>query len=458
MATFEIGARWAGSRRLTLSAFNQGRGYRKDKMSSNRQKRLEKAQIRVLLNAPFFAPGVARLPVVFDPAVKTACTDGREIRWGTEFFDKLSDHELVTVLCHEVLHPMLGHLWRFQGMDADTANRACDHAINLMLKDFSALVTARRLADPFPFPGPADAYCADPRFKGMSEEQIYRELMSGPKNPGGAGKAGAGPAGSSGAGGSNGSLGANKVAPRGSQGPSAVPKPHSMPSFGQFTIPEPAAPGSAAASQAKREANDWQNTLIQAVTMAKGRGELPADLSRLVDGIVNPRVPWPSLLRNWLREQCAEDWSWQELDLTMTQSGFMLPSLKSERMGPVVFAIDTSGSIDGPLLQAFKSEVQGCLDQMRPVKVVEICCDAKITREREYFPGDSVLLDAPGGGGTSFVPVLSRCRDMQPQPKAVVYLTDGEGDYGDDPDLPVIWVMYGGRTSAPFGQVFKVEN
>ncbi len=428
-------------------------------MSASRQKRLEKAQIRVLFNAPFFAPAVARLPVVWDASIPTACTDGKEIRWSPEFFDSLADHELVTVLCHEVCHPMLGHIWRAPGgCDHRTWNIACDHAVNLMLKEFSALTVGKGKADPFPFPKPENAYCADPRFKGQSEEQIYRVLVSEGQNGGGGNGASAGGAQGSGNGTSQVSGQAIKTPVRGSAGPSSAPKAHSMPDFGQFSVPKPASAGSSEAVQGKRDAADWQNTLIQAVQLCKGRGVLPGELERLVDTLVNPRVPWSSVLRSMLWEQCADDWSWLRPDLTMESSGFILPSLYSERMGSVVFAVDTSGSIDGPLLQAFKSEIQGCLDQMRPVKVVEICCDAAITRERDYFPGDSVLLDAPGGGGTSFVPVMNRCRDMQPQPKAVVYLTDGDGDYGTDPGLPVFWVMYGGRKEAPYGTVVKVED
>src|SRR6266568_784145 len=147
-------------------------------MAISRDKRLERAQMRVLFPVPFFAPGVARLPVVWDDKIDTACTDGREIRWSPAFFDKLKDQELVTVLCHEVCHCMLGHLWRAPGgVDWDTWNQATDHAVDLMLKEFSGLVIAKQLADPFPFPDPQDAYYADPAFAGLSEEVIY-ELLS----------------------------------------------------------------------------------------------------------------------------------------------------------------------------------------------------------------------------------------------------------------------------------------
>jgi len=403
-------------------------------MSITREKRVERAQMRVLFRVPFFAPAVARLPVSFEKGAgdNTAHTDGTCIKMDPDFVDKLTDDQLVTLLCHEACHPMLGHLWRAPAaakVDQEswnTWNKATDHAVNLMLKEFSALTIAKRRADPFPFPPPEDAYCADPKFAGMAEEQIFNILNNRPKQPGGGG----------GKGGQSG----------------GKPGPGSMPSFGQFSQPGKTADP----TQQQHLRNDWNNTLIQAAEMAKGRGELPGCMERLVDALVNPKVPWVEILRSWLREQCQDDWDYLVPDLAMEDSGFLMPSLRDEKMGPVVFCIDTSGSIDRDLLKQFKSEEQGVLDDLRPSKVVEICCDSAVQSVREYLRGDRISHDAPGGGGTCFEPALKRCVEMEPQPKCIVYLTDGDGSFGKDPGIPVVWVMYGGCKTAPFGDVVTV--
>lgn len=409
-------------------------------MSKARMKRIEKAQLRVMFTVPFFACGVAKLPVEFDGTVETACTNGEVIKMSPAFVDRLSDAELVTLLCHEVSHPLLGHLWRLPpaGGDLRTANIACDHAVNLMLKEFSAGVMAKNLADPFPFPAPHDAYCADPQFKGLAEEVIYNRLASH-KPPGGLG-------------GSQGKGGAGKAAHKGSQVANSKLGAGSMPSFGQFE------PGKGAGKvPAKQLQNQWASTLLQSAKLAVGQGNLPASISRLVDSIVNPRVPWQDILRSYLREQRFEDWSWSRPDLTFEGSGFILPSLYSEGISSVVFCIDTSGSVDSALLAQFKAEMANCLDEMRPSKLIEICADAAIQRETEYQFGDRIKSDAPGGGGTSFIPALSRCAEMVPMPKAVVYLTDGMGEYGSEPPFPVIWCMYGGCDKAPYGQIVQAS-
>lgn len=395
----------------------------------SRQKRLEKAQMRVLFQVPFFAPGVAKLPVVWDDTIDTACTDGKEIRWSGKWFDSLPDECLPTVLCHEVAHCLLGHLWRApQGCDWQRWNIATDHAINLMLKEFSQQVMAKRLADPFPFPDPQDAYCADPAYAGLAEEVIYARL---PKGKGGGG----GGAGKGGAGGKGGK-----------------PAPGSMPSFGQMKQPGQAGQSSV---EQKKLANDWDGTLINSAKIMESqqKGDLPSSLQRFVEGLVKPVVPWWQILRSLIREQCSDDWNFLEPAIEFSGSGFLLPSLKSERMGPVVFATDTSGSIDHDLLRQFQSEKQNCLDDMRPSKVVDIYCDAKIHKVAEYGPGDTIGKEAPGGGGTDFRPVFEHLEKMDQPPKCIVYLTDLYGSFPEASPCPCIWVTWSKDIEVPFGEV-----
>lgn len=421
-------------------------------MSISRDKRLERAQMRVLFTVPFFAPGVARLPVIWDDTIETAATDGNKIRWSGKWFDSLPDAVIPTVLCHEVAHAMLGHLWRAPGgAEWEQWNIATDHAVNLMLKEFGAQVQAKRLADPFPFPDPQDAYCADPKFAGMAEEVIYNLLNS---QNSGSGQPQGKPGQGKGAGKGQSTSPGNQNALGGQ--PSAISRPRkgSMPSFGQMDKPV-----GSQGPQNKKLQNDWSATLIQAVQMAQGRGDILGCIARFVDELVNPQVPWQEILRSWLREQCADDWDFLKPDLTMDESGFILPSLHSERVGPMVFATDTSGSINHELLAQFQGEKQNCLDDMRPSKLVDIYCDTKIQKVAEYSQGEVIGKDAPGGGGTSFVPVFEHL-DKQPEtPKALVYLTDLDGSFPlEGPGYPVIWLVWGTDAQAPFGQTIRIDS
>lgn len=421
-----------------------------------REKRIERAQTRVIFTVPFFAPAVAKLPVVWDESLDTACTDGTGIRFSPAFCDKLTDPQLVTILCHEACHCLLGHLWRApEGADWDVWNEATDHAVNLMLQEFGAVVRGKGLADPFPFPEPADAYCADKRFSGMAEESIYKVLANRPKQQGGGGN---------GTGKGQGSPGGVQTPSPGqkpvvgtsgghSKAPQHKPQPGSMPSFGQMAKPKPGN-GNGNVPSAKKLQNDWNGTLIQSAKLASGQGSLPAGMERLVGELVSPTVNWWDILRSWLREQVADDWNWLAPAMEYDGSGFILPSLKSERCGPIVFATDTSGSINEELLARFQVEKQNCLDEMRPRKVVDIYCDARIHKVAEYTPGDIITKECPGGGGTDFRPVFEYVAKLPETVKAVVYLTDLYGSFPQaDPGVPVIWVSWTKGGTAPFGTV-----
>lgn len=389
-------------------------------MSATRDKRFQRAQMRVLFQVPFFAPAVAKLSeVVWDPAVETACTNGERLKWNPEFFDKLKDQEIVSVLCHEAMHCMLGHLWRapstVQGGEGwDKWNYATDHAVNLALQEFSQLVMSKNLADPFPFP---DEYppLRDPQYKGLSEEIIFSRIKS---PPGGGGKAGKGKPGKGG--------------------------------IGQIERP---AGAQADPAQQKKLANDWDGTLLQACQLAKGRGDLPVGMERFVNELVQPKVPWQEILRSWLREQCSDDWDWLKPAMEYEQSGFILPSLNSDRVGSVIMARDSSGSISDHVHAQFRGEQQNCLDDMRPKKLVDVHFDTKVHHVAEYGPGDVISHKRHCGGGTDFRPVFDWIAKQAESPKCVVILTDLDGTFPKEvPPYPVLWVSTC-EGQVPFGEV-----
>jgi len=198
--------------------------------------------------------------------------------------------------------------------------------------------------------------------------------------------------------------------------------------------------------------------LIQSARIAAGRGDLPGDLSKLVAAICSPKVHWRDVLRSWLREQCSDDWDFTRPAMEYSDSGFLLPSMHSDKVGAVVFASDWSGSTYGELVQQFHAEKQECLDSMRPSKLVDIGFDTRVLAVNEYVPGDTIDPTIKGGGGTSFKPIWKHLETMQPAAKCVVVLTDLDGVFGDDPGIPVVWCVFGGNKGpAPFGQVINIE-
>jgi predicted metal-dependent peptidase len=412
-----------------------------------RDKKIERAQMRVLFRVPFWAIGVTKLPVEWSDALPTAATDGEKMLINPKWLDSHPEEIVPTVLCHEVAHCLLGHLWRIPaGGDFEVWNRATDHCVNLMLKEFSAQVMAKGLADPFPFPKPESAYRMDPRFSGMNEEQIYAILLAEKQAEKQQGKGGGKGGGGKGGGGKG---GGGKPAAGGGQ-----PDPHSMPVFGEMIQPN-----AQDAGQAQAVKTQWESAAIQSAKLAEQRGECPGNLKRLVDKLTSSEVSWYELLRSWLREQAADDWNFETPAMEYSGSGFILPSLKSDKIGAAVFATDTSGSIDSEVLAKFQAEKQSFLDDCRPSSLLDIYCDSRVQKVAHYGPGDTIDLEAPGGGGTDFSPVFSKIEKMGVHPKCLVYLTDLYGTFPEvEPDFPVLWVVWSEGTQAPWGETVRVKS
>jgi predicted metal-dependent peptidase len=105
------------------------------------EQRLEKATIKILSHKGKYEALTGILmygDVTVDDTTPTACTDGKNEKYGRAFIGTLTDAELRFVRLHEVYHKMYRHLliWRHLWKeDAALANQACDYVINCKLVD-----------------------------------------------------------------------------------------------------------------------------------------------------------------------------------------------------------------------------------------------------------------------------------------------------------------------------------
>ena len=105
----------------------------------------------------------------------------------------------------------------------------------------------------------------------------------------------------------------------------------------------------------------------------------------------------------------------------------------------------------------FFAEVSGILEDIKPKNLFLVWCDARVHRVDHC--SDAADLNAirakkaPGGGGTSFVPVFDWVTKEGLTPDALVYLTDGEGTFPSAPNYPVIWGNIQTGSKYPFGDV-----
>ena len=135
-----------------------------------------------------------------------------------------------------------------------------------------------------------------------------------------------------------------------------------------------------------------------------------------------------------------------------------MPSMYSETVGEIVYAIDTSGSISNDDLQVAASEANALHHEVRPTKTIVMYCDAQVHQVDEFGADDTVTFNMVGRGGTSFVPVFEEIEARMLRPKCLVFFTDGYGDYpAIEPDYPVLWVETT-DVVPPFGEVIHLRG
>lgn len=371
--------------------------------------KISKARTKIILSHPFFATLVMRLDAQLAPGMEgEAATDGRRILFEPGYLARTDDAELVLTYKHEILHCCLSHFARQAARERDKWNVATDYAINLMLRDdFGEAVP--------------DTWLIDKKWAGMSAEQIYAQLPEPDEKAKRAGRHG------------------------GVMKPSTEGKP------GQGISP---------AELGELEA-DWKVALTQAATIAKQRGRLPAGMEGLVSKELAPRVDWREILRRFVSASARHDYTWARPNRRHIANGLYLPSLHSEAVGPLVVAIDTSGSCWG-VLDQFAAELRSIIEDVKPAGVTVIYCDAKVERvdtfNEEGEPFDLKRFRPKGGGGTSFVPPFEYVAEQNITPAAMIYLTDLYGPAPEtEPPFPVLWACVSDEP-APWGELVKIEG
>ena len=114
-----------------------------------------------------------------------------------------------------------------------------------------------------------------------------------------------------------------------------------------------------------------------------------------------------------------------------------MPSPSVLAPGHVVFAIDTSGSMDAEELAAVLAEVRSYRETF-PCRLTVIQADAAVQSVQSYGELDGVEVPRGmavlGRGGTDFRPVFEWIREKAEEtPTVLIYATDGFGTFPNDP-------------------------
>ena len=375
---------------------------------------IDKLKAKALITAPFFASLLLRRPLLEDRSCPTAWTDGDQIGYNPDFFNRLTFREALCVLCHEILHIAFLHHLRIVDRDPEKWNEACDYAINLILVDSG-----------FDLPKGA---LLNKAYAGMSAEQIYSLLpdnyrdcavtYSGKQNPG-------------------------KQNEEFVNGSSVKPLRIGEVKQKKFN------------STKARDLciNDLKGQLTEAMQTAKMRGLMPGALDILVPLLDRATIDWKETLASFLTERIKSGTDFSKPNRRWIPSNLFLPSRSTIARGKFVLAVDVSGSISTNQLERYSAEILSILNMTSDTLLV-LFFDTRITKVFELDEGHIENLQTVGGGGTDYAPVMEYLKQEEIDPEALIILTDGEcNSFAGEPDYPVLWTVDGLEFSPPYGEV-----
>ena len=365
------------------------------------ERKVSKAKALLILDHPFFGTTVSRRTIQYGDDVPTAGMSATgQILLNPEWVANLSVQEIMFLLAHEAMHYMLSHALRRQHRDHQAWNVACDKVINDTLID----AKVGKFID-------GGITLEDARHK--ASEELY-DSDDDDMGSGGIG------------------LDVGDIVDENGQ------------PLDDATIQQLQA-------QAKIEA-------IQSAKVAKQKGKLPQSVERIIDEMINVVTPWHEKLERYMSGKVRDGYSWNRPNRRFVGQGTYLPGYDYiPRMGEVVIAIDTSGSLSNEDLALFSGHVNRIVDTCIPEKITVLYCDYNIGGTDEYQPDDlPIVLNPVGGGGTSFKPVFEWLDSYDGEVECLIYFTDGWGDQDelDAPHTDTVWVTTD-REEFSFGEVIK---
>jgi predicted metal-dependent peptidase len=390
-------------------------------------RRLQKAHV-TLMRTPTFAfySGILMLgKAEIDDDIPTACTNGRDVKYGRAFVKTLNDKELAFVVLHEAGHKMYQHLTVWKKLykeNAQLANVACDYVINIELRDLDPKEDTIQM----PKIGLIDA-----KYRGMTSKQVYDLL----KQQGGKGKGGGGGKG-----------------------------------FDDHDWE-----GAEGLTEAEKEelGREIDRAIRQGLIAQKKVGkEKGSGASRELENLLEAKVDWRQELRDLTKSICRtkDKSSWRKVNRRFLAGGAgssdtYMPTMIGETIGKIVIAVDTSGSIGGDELRDFMSEVKFLAEEMRPEAVDLLYWGSSVVGHETYGMGDlDNLINSTkpkGGGGTSPSCITQYLETNKLNPEICIVLTDGYvgSDWGGQWSVPVLWCVVGNRgVTSSTGRTIHIDK
>jgi predicted metal-dependent peptidase len=408
------------------------------------EKKIAAARTKLILDKPFLGTLVLRLPIVpGNPEwCQTVATDAKKLYFNIDYISALSTDQVQFVLAHEALHCALSHFARREHRNKRRWDVACDYAINpILIKDGLT-----------PPPGTLQALA----YEDMTAEEIYPNIKENssdkPMDKHIYDQSGE----------SNQPLPTDTPNDEDGQSSKNQTKNEEQNSGSTDAEPDKTSGGAAQPPPLTNAEQDsleilWQQRLAGSAQQAIQSGKMSGALARMVEHLLQPRLPWRMLLAKYMTAIARNDYSYMRP--SRRESSAIMPSLRSTQVN-VVVALDTSGSISTGEIEAFLSEIDAIKGQMS-AKITLHACDTQLAEDGPWTfePWEEFVMPRQfkGGGGTDFRPVFSWLEQQTFMSDLLVYFTDGEGKFPPSaPSFSTLWLVKG-KATVPFGQRIQLN-
>lgn len=373
---------------------------------------ITKQRIQLLVSeTPFFAFLSLNLLLKERVECKTMATNGIYLYYNPKWVLSIKEKELVAVICHEAMHCALGHIWREGPRKHEKWNYACDYVINGILDHNGFTLPKEGLLDH--------------AFDNLASEEVYNKIPD-PEEDGGAGFGGGGLI-------DNHDYWGDKDGQDGD---------------GQ--------------GQGKLENGTgvWEERLSRAAVAAKLQGKLPADIEALVDEVLQPKLPWREILRNFVHDSNKTEYRMSPPSKRFLHIPLIMPSMKGEFI-EIGFFRDTSGSMSDNAMKVITGEVLGIADTFESFRLHVWDCDAKVQSYQmaeTYEDVKDAVVKVKGRGGTDFRPVFKDIEERDLDISCLIVMTDTMGTFPEHPPAyPVLWVVDSPERTVPFGDMLVMD-
>lgn len=383
------------------------------------------ARIGLLMRAPFFGNLATRLRLVnADEWLGTAATDGRHFYYNSEFVNKLSLRQTEFLFGHEVLHVVYDHMGRRIDRDPQLYNIACDYCVNQDLVD-------QRVGDKIT----QVPILLDGKYKGMSSEEVYDDLMKNAKKI------------------SMSELAEGLLDEHLDDGSDDGEGAGDKDGKGRPRRPKPT-------EEEKRQIRDEVREAVLSAAQTCQAGDLPAGVKRMIGDITEPKMNWKELIQQQILSTIKEDTSWSKPSRKAWHMDSVLPGNHYAEMIDICIAVDLSGSIGEQQCKEFFNEIHGIMQMYSQAFKIHVWTFDTGVYNPQVFTQDNLdeihSYVPQGGGGTTFEANWEFMKENNIEPKKFIMFTDGYpcGAWcppGDEEYTDTVWIIHGSKAVPPFG-------